>query len=220
MDIVNIILPIVYIVVGCALIWFIVELALTIKRVRTTVVELKTDIDPAIADVKCILQEAKPVVEKIDPLVDRVTLTVDSANLEIMRLDDIMEDVSKITGGVSKAVGAVDTVTAAPLDLVNSVTRKIKNKFKPKYASDESVELGEEKSTDKKPVNPIVDFVDTASSAAGEAIKEQVDARAKRREQAEEQTQIDKEKAEKMDTSSQKLTESVLDYVDIDTIKL
>ena len=45
------------------------------------------------------------------------------------------------TDSVSKAAGAVDTVTSAPIDLVNSLTGKLRNRFKPRYASDESVRL-------------------------------------------------------------------------------
>ena len=36
----------------------------------------------------------------------------------------------------------MDTVTSAPIDLVNSLTGKLRSKFKPRYASDESVSLG------------------------------------------------------------------------------
>lgn len=59
-----------------------------------------------------------------------------------MRVDQILEDVTQITDSVSKAAGAVDTVTSAPIDLVNSLTGKLRSKFKPRYASDESVSLG------------------------------------------------------------------------------
>ena len=79
---------------------------------------------------------------RVDPLVERLSLTVDAANLELMRVDQILEDVTQITDSVSKAAGAVDTVTSAPIDLVNSLTRKLRSKFKPRYASDESVSLG------------------------------------------------------------------------------
>ena len=81
----------------------------------------------------------------MDPLVERVSLTVDAANLEIMRVDQILEDVGEITESVSSAVDAVDAAANAPLELVNSVTTKVRNAFKPRRASDESVALGQEK---------------------------------------------------------------------------
>ena len=95
-----------------------------------------------LARVNEIAEEAKPAVGRVDPLVERLSLTVDAANLELMRVDQILEDVTQITDSVSKAAGAVDTVTSAPIDLVNSLTGKLRSKFKPRYASDESVSLG------------------------------------------------------------------------------
>ena len=170
-EIVNIALPVVYVLVGAVLVWFVVELALTIRSTRSTIddaheglvptlknVEKITaqveplvgnvntlvteQVNPLIAKVNEIAEEAKPAVTRVDPLVERLSLTVDAANLELMRVDQILEDVTQITDSVSKAAGAVDTVTSAPIDLVNSLTGKLRNRFKPRYASDESVGLG------------------------------------------------------------------------------
>ncbi|WP_165062789.1 DUF948 domain-containing protein [Adlercreutzia sp. ZJ154] len=138
MDILNMILPIVYIVVGVALIWFVVELALTIRKTRSTVEDMQKQIEPTLANVEQLTSDAKPLVE-------RVSLTVDAANLEIMRVDEILQDVSSITGTASKTVTAVDNVTSAPLDLVSSFTNKVRDKFAPKRASDISKEIGEAK---------------------------------------------------------------------------
>ena len=169
--IVDIALPVVYVLVGAVLVWFVVELALTIRSTRSTIDDahkeltptlknvekitaqvdpliahvdaLVTDqIDPLLTRVNEIAEEAKPAVGRVDPLVERLSLTVDAANLELMRVDQILEDVTQITDSVSKAAGAVDTVTSAPIDLVNSLTGKLRSKFKPRYASDESVSLG------------------------------------------------------------------------------
>ena len=168
--IVDIALPVVYVLVGAVLVWFVVELALTIRSTRSTIDDahkeltptlknvekitaqvdpliahvdaLVTDqVDPLLTRVNEIAEEAKPAVGRVDPLVERLSLTVDAANLELMRVDQILEDVTQITDSVSKAAGAVDTVTSAPIDLVNSLTGKLRSKFKPRYASDESVSL-------------------------------------------------------------------------------
>ena len=167
--IVDIALPVVYVLVGAVLVWFVVELALTIRSTRSTiddahkeltptlknVEKITAQVDPLIAHVDALVtdqidplltreiaEEAKPAVGRVDPLVERLSLTVDAANLELMRVDQILEDVTQITDSVSKAAGAVDTVTSAPIDLVNSLTGKLRSKFKPRYASDESVSLG------------------------------------------------------------------------------
>ena len=156
--IVDIALPVIYVLVGAVLVWFVVELALTIRSTRSTIDDahkeltptlknvekitaqvdpliahvdaLVTDqIDPLLTRVNEIAEEAKPAVGRVDPLVERLSLTVDAANLELMRVDQILEDVTQITDSVSKAAGAVDTVTSAPIDLVNSLTGKLRSKF-------------------------------------------------------------------------------------------
>lgn len=169
--IVNVALPVVYVLVGAVLVWFVVELALTIRSTRSTiddahkelvptlqnVEKITAQVDPLVGNVNTLVteqvepllakvnemaEEAKPAVGRVDPLVERLSLTVDAANLELMRVDQILEDVTQITDSVSKAAGAVDTVTSAPIDLVNTLTGKLRNRFKPRYASDESVSLG------------------------------------------------------------------------------
>lgn len=225
MVIINMILPIVYIVVGCALVWFVVELALTIRKTRGTVTELKEQIDPTISEVQAIVKDVQPiikdvhpVVQKVDPLMDRVTLTVDSVNLEMMRVDEILDNVTQITGGVTKAVGAVDNVTSAPLDLVNSLTNKFRTKFKPKYASDESVEIHDASTSDSAP-NPFVDFVDVAADAASEALKDTKAKREEKKTAAQEKHYEIIAKSDKMDAASDQLTDQVLSNATADTDK-
>lgn len=138
MDVINMILPIVYIVVGVALIWFVVELILTIRRARGMADEVQKQIEPTLDNVQQLTEDVKPLVE-------RVSLTVDAANLEIMRVDEILQDVNQITGTVTRAVDTVDNVANAPMDLVNSLTRKVRNKLGGKQASDISKEMGQAK---------------------------------------------------------------------------
>ena len=174
MDIFSILLPIVYIIVGAALVWFVIELAITLRKVRTTVTDMKKQLDPTLENVDKMVAELQPTMSKVDPLVDRFTLTVDSVNLELMRVDGILEDVSKISGSVSKTVDAVDTVTSAPLDIVTNVTKKVRSKFRPKYASEESVDLGSE-GTEQADANPITEFVSVAGGAAAESVREEAE---------------------------------------------
>ncbi len=212
MDILNIILPIVYIIVGCALVWFVVELALTVKKARSTV----EDLQPTLKNIETAVTDIQPTIKKVDPLMDRVTLTVDSVNLEMMRVDEILEDVSKITGSISKTVETVDTVTSAPIELVSNVTKKVRSKFRPKYASDESVKAGlESGSTEKK--NPIVDFADAATEAVSEAYKEQKAINAEKKEASDARAQASKEHNDKLNATSERITKEVANYVDSDT---
>ncbi len=215
MEILDVILPIVYIVVGIALVWFVVELVITIRKVRDKAVTTIDELDPTLKNIESMVSDIQPTIKKVDPLVDRVTLTVDSVNLELMRVDEILEDVTQITGSVSKTLTAVDNVTSAPVDIVNSVTKKVRNKFRPKYASDESVAAGLEGAPAQK-TNPIADFADTAIDAAGEAFKEQqVKSEARKAEQQARESEK-AAKDEKMDATSERLADQILDDVDAD----
>lgn len=168
-EILNVALPVIYVVVGIALVWLVVELALTFRKTRQTVTDVQRQLEPTLDHVEKITAQLEPVSAKVDPLVDRVSLTVDAANLEIMRLDQILEDVTQITDSVTKTMDTVDTVTSAPLDLVTSVTDKVRTKIKGRGASDESVKLGAAAAASKaeKPAkaDPVRDLVDAAADA-------------------------------------------------------
>lgn len=184
-EMINYALPVVYVVVGVALVWLVVELAVTMRRTRKTVVEVQkqvepviasveritAELEPTVANVKAITAQLEPTVAKVDPLLDRVTLTVDAANLEIMRVDQILEDVTQITGSVSSTLDTVDAVTNAPLELVSSVTEKVRSTVKPRGASKESAGLGAAKHG-AKPANAVREFVDATTEAASAAVAE------------------------------------------------
>ena len=215
MEILDIILPIVYIVVGAALIWFVIELVITIRKVRGKAMTTIDELNPTIKNIETMVGDIQPTIKKVDPLVDRVTLTVDSVNLELMRVDEILEDVTQMTGTISKTLTTVDNVTSAPVDIVNSVTKKVRSKFRPKYASDESVAAGIGEGDGAK-TNPLVDFADTAMDAADEAIKEQREKSAARKEKRETQAAAKEAKNEKMGATSERLADQILDDVDVD----
>ena len=142
-------LPAVFVVVGIALIWFLIELIATVRTTRKTVTSIKNEIEPTLAHVESITAQVDPLVAKVEPLVDRVSLTVDAANLEVMRLDQILENVTDITDGLSSATAAIDAATNAPVNLVNKTSEKVRNAFKPHKASQESAALGAGKAKSK-----------------------------------------------------------------------
>lgn len=144
-EVLNIILPIVFIVVGIALVIFIIELIKTMKLAQTTIADVKTQLDPTLENVKRITDEVQPVIKKVDPLVERVQLTVDSVNLEMMRVDRILEDVTTITDSAASATTAVDNIANAPLKAVNSVATKVRSVFGGTDASAQSEQLAEQR---------------------------------------------------------------------------
>lgn len=137
----GVILPIVFIVVGIALVWALVELVMVLRRTRATVETMEAEITPILKDVREITESVKPAADKVDPLVERVSLAVDAANLEIMRLDGILENVNDITETAASAASAVDTVANTPLRLVNTATEKLRDAFSGRKVSDESASL-------------------------------------------------------------------------------
>lgn len=178
-EIINYALPVVYVVVGIALVWALIELVMTLRKARTTVDTIQkqieptlasvdritTELEPVVANVKQITDQIQPAVSKVDPMLERVSLTVDAVNLEMMRVDQILEDVSQITDSVAKTVDTVDAVTSAPVELVNSVSDKVRARFAPKAASAESVKLGQAKQGESEKANPVKNFVNAVAEA-------------------------------------------------------
>lgn len=142
-SIVNLVLPIVFVLVGVVLIWFLVELVRTVRSARRFVVDVQKQITPTLDHVQKITDDLQPAVAKIDPLVERVSLTVDAANLELMRCDQILEDVGDVTGTISDASKAVDNMTQAPLELVTIMSDKVRSLLKGSHANAESSALAD-----------------------------------------------------------------------------
>jgi uncharacterized protein YoxC len=139
----GVVLPIVFALVGAALVWLVIELVMTVRKARTTIDNLEKQVTPVIEDAKKMTEDLKPAIERVDPLVESASLTVDAANLEIMRLDTILADVSDVTNTASNAVTAVDNATKTPMRIVSGATEKLREAFGVKGASDESVALGD-----------------------------------------------------------------------------
>lgn len=162
-------LPWLYAVVGVVFLWLVIELALTVRKTRSSLKNMENKVDQVVKDVDEISTEILPAIKKVDPLMDRLSLTVDAANLEIMRLDEILEDVSTMTNAASKATKQIETVTNAPLELVNSVADKVRRRFGPKTASKKAMQAGKIKAEnnqviEESAVEKLVDSVDDVFS--------------------------------------------------------
>ncbi|MCD8316220.1 MAG: DUF948 domain-containing protein [Eggerthellaceae bacterium] len=222
-DVLNIILPIVYILVGCALVWFVVELALFMNKTRKVVTDVKDQLDPTLENVEKLTKQLEPTLQNVEditagitPVVERVNLTVDAANLEIMRLDQILEDVSGITDSLSSTMNTVDTVTSAPVEFVTSVAARVRSRFRPKYASDESVKIGEGQNPDQK-VNPVKEVVDAASDVAQSAIDNQKAWYKQRKEAHAAKKEANEAREARFDKTANNMTDAVLDTADEDS---
>lgn len=138
------VIPVLAAIVLVALVWLLVEVVMilrkarpaidnaneTLENVNSMVTQIKTEIEPTLVRIDPMVEAVEPAVARIDPLLEHLQLTVDAANLEIMRLDQILDDVSQITGVAGKAAQSVDTVTSAPAELVTGVAEKLRGSAK------------------------------------------------------------------------------------------
>ena len=163
MEIINNILPWLYGVIGLCLVWLIIELILMVRRSRETIKEAKNSLDSAVGDMNRVTNELMPALKKVDPLMDRVSLSVDAINLEILKLDEIVDDVKTMTSTAANASQSINSLTSAPVDFVAEVTDKIRRRFGPKAASNDSVRIGKMKAqNDETAVDKLVEALDEA----------------------------------------------------------
>ncbi|NLG10113.1 MAG: DUF948 domain-containing protein [Coriobacteriaceae bacterium] len=152
-------------ILAVVLIWAFIELALTLRRTRATV----KDLDPVIDKVNSIAESLEPSSKRIDPLFERVSLTVDAVNLEIMRADQILSDVSDVTGTLSGTITKVTDITDAPLNLLSSAAEKVRDIFSGKRpAGSSAVGLATESSGDRDSNQASDDFESVTSTGSPE----------------------------------------------------
>ncbi len=125
-------LSILLIVLAAAGIWAIVELALTLRKARTTLDEVSHSateaIDqatPVIAKLDGVVDELQPALREVTPLVEKIEDTLDEANTGLGKVNNILGDVSSATHGVSSvgesASRIIDTATSAAVGVVSKV---------------------------------------------------------------------------------------------------
>ncbi len=112
-----------------ALVWLVVEAALTVRSARSTITELSERVEPTLAHVEQITESLKPAIDRLDPLMERASLTVDTVNLELMQIDKILSDTSNITGTASGAVQKISDVANAPANLASGAVDKLRSLF-------------------------------------------------------------------------------------------
>lgn len=125
-------LTIVLILLAIAAVWAVVELALTIRKARTSLDELSHSateaIDqatPVISKLDGVADELQPALRDVPALLEKVTVTVDEANTAMGSVNGILGDVSSATHGVANvgenASRIVGTATSAAVGVVSKV---------------------------------------------------------------------------------------------------
>lgn len=123
----------------------ILQLLKVLKSANATLDDVHEKLNPMLEDAQAMTTNIAPATAKIDPLLDRTLLTVDAINLELMRVDEILEDITKITDTASNASAAVDTITSAPAKAVSNMATRVREKLGGKTASEESAQLAEQR---------------------------------------------------------------------------
>ena len=84
--IVDIALPVVYVLVGAVLVWFVVELALTIRSTRSTIDDAHKELTPTLKNVEKITAQVDPLIAHVDALV------TDQIDPLLTRVNEIAEE--------------------------------------------------------------------------------------------------------------------------------
>lgn len=169
MEIIEQILPWLYGLLALVVIWFVVELIITVRKSRVVVDDLQKSIDSAVSTINTVSAELEPALKKVDPLMDRVGLSVDALNLELLRIDEVMDDVKTMSSSAASATKSINSVASAPADLVNNVANKVRHRFGSKSASKTTLKIEEKKRGDNEDaINNLVSAIDDAVEIAKE----------------------------------------------------
>lgn len=125
-------LTIMLIVLSVAAIWAAVEVALTLRKVRSSLDEVSHSateaIDqatPIIAKLDGVVDDLQPTLREVPTLVEKLEVTIDSANVSLDKVNGILGDVNSATHGVAgvgeSASRIVNTATSAAVGVVSKV---------------------------------------------------------------------------------------------------
>lgn len=138
----SMVLFIAIVILLLVLIWAVVELALTLRSSRKAVNHAVERIDGTLDDVSSVLSDAQPVIQRLDgiteelepasaqvePLLDKVGTAVDALSVDLVHVDDILADVSTVTGTGASVSGAVTKATNAAADSLVGLANRISGK--------------------------------------------------------------------------------------------
>ena len=113
-------------------VWALVELALTLRQGRKSVGEVCDTLNETIAEIKPVVQkldgvadELAPATKELQPLLDKAGTAVDALTVDLVRVDDILSDVSSVTGAGANVTDAVTKVTASAAAGIAGVVGKL-----------------------------------------------------------------------------------------------
>lgn len=118
-------------------IWAVIELALTIRRARTTfdsldktmgeVNDMLAETRPVVAKLDGAIDELQPALTQVEPLLKSANVAVDALTSNLIEVEAVVRDVSAVTGAAANAGNAVSGVA----DSASEAVQKLLGKFKP-----------------------------------------------------------------------------------------
>ena len=119
-------------------IWAIIELALTIRKARSSVDDLTKQvgdiatnanetieqIQPIITKVDGMVTDLEPTIEQIQPLVEKAGTAIDVVTVDLASVNDILVDVSSVTDTASNVTSTVSKAANSAVSGVAGVVGK------------------------------------------------------------------------------------------------
>lgn len=128
-------LTIFVIVLVAAVIWAVVELALTIRKARGSVDTLVDEVQGTVKDVNAVIkkvdttvEDVNPAVKQLEPLLSKAETTIDAVTLDLLHLNDTIADINTVTGAGAKATNAVTGVVDKAANAVSGAVSRIAGK--------------------------------------------------------------------------------------------
>jgi ABC-type transporter Mla subunit MlaD len=125
-------LDIALIVLVIAGVWAVVEIALTLRKTRKAVDDLSKqateamdNLQPSITKLDGVMDELGPASKELEPLLKKAQTTIDAASLDLMQVDEILTDVSTVTGTGANVADAVSNVAGHVATAANGVVSKL-----------------------------------------------------------------------------------------------
>lgn len=127
-------LQIVLIILVIAGIWAAVELALVLRRARSTVDTLDTTLNginetlaetkPVIEKLDATLDDMQPALGQVEPLLKQGSIAIEALSADLIEVNGVLRDVSTVTGSMSSASGAVSGIASAATEKVHKFLNK------------------------------------------------------------------------------------------------
>lgn len=153
-------LAIALVVLVVAGVWALVELAVWLRGTRRAVTELSDTLNETIAEIKPVVQkldgvadELVPAAKELTPLIERTGTAVDALTIDLVRVDDILTDVSSVTGAGANVTDAVTKITGSAADVAAGVINRLGGTAADKLA-DKAARLTSANAADETPSSP------------------------------------------------------------------